>query len=475
MIEHIAEATTLTHSCCEPHGRVELPTWDLSDRLHWLEGFARRIDVHCDDLIAVVVAETGKSAWEAFATDILPLRASIQWHLRNSRAVLASHTVGGRPWWLIGQHHRVIRVPLGRVAIIATWNYPVQLLGIQLMQSLVAGNATVVKPSENSPRSQGLLLRLAAVDLPDGYLTRTPATREAGVQLLESNGFDHVIFTGSTEVGRVIAACAAQSLTTTTLELSGCDSAVVLAGADLRLATRSLWQAVTMNAGQTCMAPRRVIVESTVYRAFLAQLAPLVAGSRPMRLISTEAAKRMDWCVEDAIARGGHSLSGVFERAIGTLVRPVAVFDCSKTSALAIGSHFSPAVAIIRAENEQEAFAIQRSFGKNLSVSVFAPSATVQRISSDSRLIESLQSGFVTFNDTIVPTAHPGVSIRGRGESGWGASRGSDGLLELTRAVTISKTSRWLRLPTGEPTARVQRTFRRLLGVTAAPTRSGGS
>ena len=444
--------------------------WPLAERLHWLEGFGVRVDQHADDLIELIHAETGKSEWESFASEILPLRASIHWHLSNARRILASRRLSGRPWWMLGQRHQVLRLPAGRVAIIATWNYPVQLLGIQLVQSIVAGNVTVVKPSENSPRSQGLLLRLAAEGLPDGILTRTPATRAAGEELLGDRSvegilpFDHIVFTGSTEVGRVIAKRAAESLTPTTLELSGCDSAIVLASADAKLAAKSLWQAVVLNAGQTCMAPRRIIVESLIYRQFLTYLAPQVAGVKPMRLISQAAARRMDSCVRQAVSLGGHSISGVVEYSNQANVRPTAIFDCSATSELAMGNHFSPAVAVIRADDAAHALAIHNTFRKHLSVSIFASSQQARSLAADAHFIGQLRAGFVTFNDSLIPTAHPSASIRGTGESGWGATRGESGLLELTRSVTVSNTSRWIRMPTGEPDLKSQRILRAILG-----------
>ncbi len=448
--------------------------WPLAERLQWLEGFGIRIDRHADDLIKLIRIETGKSAWESFASEILPLRASIRWHLNNAPRILAPRRLSGRPWWMLGQRHEVLRLPAGRVAIIATWNYPVQLLGIQLVQSIVAGNITVVKPSENSPRSQGLLLRLAAEGLRDGMLTRTAATRAAGEELLgvQSLGanspgqvpFDHIVFTGSTEVGRVIAKRAAESLTPTTLELSGCDSAIVLASADAKLAAKSLWQAVVLNAGQTCMAPRRIIVEKSIYRQFLTSLAPQVAGVKPMRLISEAAARRMDSCVRQAISLGGHSLSGVVEYSNQANVRPTAIFDCSIASDLAVGNHFSPAVAVIRADDAAHALAIHKTFRKHLSVSVFASSQQARSLAGDAHFIGQLRAGSVTFNDSLIPTAHPSASIRGTGESGWGPSRGESGLLELSRSVTVSDTSRWIRMPTGEPDQKTQRILRAILG-----------
>ena len=182
----------------------------------------------------------------------------------------------GGAWWSIGQRHQVERVPLGRIGIIATWNYPVQLLGVQLVQALAAGNRVVVKPSERTPRTQALLLDLARrAGLPEGTLDVLPATRDAGAAMLQHAEMDHLVFAGSTAVGRRIAEAAARRLLPSTLELSGRDTAFVLADADPALAARTIWSAVTMNAGQTCMAPRRVLVDSRVYERFLAALARL--------------------------------------------------------------------------------------------------------------------------------------------------------------------------------------------------------
>lgn len=437
--------------------------WELDDRLGWLAGFSAAVEAHADELVDAVCADCGKSSWEAFAADILPLLACARWTASNARRVLASRPVRGKPWWLVGQRHWTDRVPLGSVALIATWNYPVQLLGIQLVQAIVAGNRVTVKPSEHSPRSQGLLLRLAADGLPPNVLRRTPATREAGEHLLTRESFDHIVFTGSTEVGRQIAASCAASLTPTTLELSGCDSAIVLRGADLALAARTIWQALSMNAGQTCMAPRRILVDAAVQRAFLAALAPFVAGASACALISEGAARQVDACVREAVASGGHSLSGVVEAPVGRRMRPAVVSGCSPQCKLARGDHFGPAAAVLAASGLDALVALHRSFPQHLAVSIFAAPQQVHAIASDRALVASLGAGFVTFNDAVLPTVHPGTSIRGRGLSGWGASRGEDGLIAMTRTVTVSQTSVSRRIPAGEPQGLTRRLLRAML------------
>jgi aldehyde dehydrogenase (NAD+) len=437
----------------------------LPVRLAWLAGLQSRVAASTDVLVDAVSAEVGKSRWEALATDVLPLVDSIRWHRRHAARVLVGGPVGGRPWWMLGMSHRIERVPVGHVAIIATWNYPVQLLGIQLVQALVAGNRVTVKPSERSPKSQATLLQLASEGLPPGTLDWTSSDRSAGEALLRDRRFDHVVFTGSTEVGRTVAETCARTLTPTTLELSGCDSALVLDDADPALSAHGIWDAVTMNAGQTCMAPRRAIVDARIWPRFVECLAPLVGASGPLQLVSAESASRVAQCVRDAAASGGRPLRGVVEDPRGARWRPAAVAGGDLMSALARGRHFGPALSVLAADGLAAAVALHRRFDQHLAVSVWCSASRARAMSRDRAVLSALSAGVVTFNDAVRPTAHPATSISGSGSSGWGATRGEAGLRAMSRDVSVSTTSTRMRTPSGEPTASVQSIFRRLSGL----------
>ncbi|MGA1056952.1 MAG: aldehyde dehydrogenase family protein [Phycisphaerales bacterium] len=434
------------------------PTASIEARRRWLDRFDRLIAADAANLIEIVCAELGKPDHEVVAAELLPLRAAIRWHRRMLPGLLRATPVEGRPWWLLGQRHWEVRVPLGRVAIIATWNYPLQLLGIQLVQAIAAGNRVVVKPSERSPRSQRRLLELAvAAGLPDGSLSWVEASREAGRVLLETERFDHVVFTGSTRVGGEIAAAAARSLTPTTLELSGRDSAFVLADADPQLAARVLWQAVEMNGGQTCMAPRRILVERSAMPGFLAALAPLASAARPRRLIDEASASRVWSVVAESLAAGGRTLSGAVEPPRGAWMRPVAVVHADPRSPLVEGDHFGPAVAVVEVASIEEALEIHERVDQHLATSVFT-----RRPRSISPWFSRLRASTVTINDCLLPTAHPAVSIGGHRRSGWGVSRGRAGMLAMTRTVTCSTTSLRLRVPPEAPAPTPLRWLRRL-------------
>lgn len=396
-----------------------MPDWSLRDRLAWLRQFRRAIVAGQDELIALAGEEVRKDAFETLVSDIVPLLSSCKWHERHARRLLKARRLRGGSVWQFGQRHWVRREPLGLVGIIATWNYPVQLLGIQLVQAIIAGNRVVVKPSERCPKTQGQLLAMAQeAGLAEGVLRVLPATREAGAEMLERERLDHLVFTGSTAIGRQIATALGPKLIPSTLELSGRDSALVLSDADLELAARSVGAAVRLNAGQTCMAPRRVLVHSGI-------------ADRFTKLLRAEVAK-------------GGTLTACDGATCETLVRV-----CQPDDALVEGDHFEPSIAVVACDSREEVLRIHRATGPHLATSVFTGD-----VAGAHEMVGALAAGTVTFNDAVIPTAHPAAPLPAKGASGWGVSRGELGLLAMTRAVHVSTTSRRLRVPTDPPTGR---------------------
>ena len=412
-------------------------------RQAWLRKFESAVAFHALEMSHEISDEIGKPREEAYVTELMPLIAAIRWHRKRARNIVRTQRMGGRPWWMIGRSLQVSRVPLGRVLIIATWNYPVGLLGVQLLQALVAGNTVVVKPSERSPRSQAQLLNIAqACGLPDGVLNVLDASPQAGRDALEEGGFDHVMFTGGTATGRAVAAHCAETLTSSTLELSGQDSAFVLEDANMMKAAKSIWMACTMNAGQTCMAPRRVFVERGCYRKFLEALAPYVAGAKPLQLIDHAAAQRCEDLARQAVASGGRSLSAVIDGARAGSLRPLAIVDCPVGANLVAGNYFGPVLAVVPVENFKQAIGFHGQHAHHLAASVFT--SDTKRVTRDFELSARLGVSVITLNDCVLPTAHPALAIAGFGQSGWGTSRGVEGLLQLSRAVATTTTANWL-------------------------------
>jgi aldehyde dehydrogenase (NAD+) len=162
------------HPAAPHHARIACAMPDLRARLGWCEAFEAAVVANEAELAGLVGEEIGKSRWDCATQEFMPLVASLRWHADHVPGLLASRRIAGGPWWLMGQRHEGVRVPAGRVLVIATWNYPLQLMGIQLVQAVMAGNRVTVKPSERSPRSQAMLVDLAAKCAAAAGLTAPP-------------------------------------------------------------------------------------------------------------------------------------------------------------------------------------------------------------------------------------------------------------------------------------------------------------
>ena len=450
-------------SIAEPDGaswtrpsRMGLP--GSKERCRWARRFGRLIAADVDELSKLANEEIRKPEWETVAAEILPTVASCRWHARRAKRLLADRRLRDRPWWLPGQSVRVTRVPHGRVGIIATWNYPIQLLGVQLVQAVVAGNRVVVKPSERTPRTQIRLLELAALaGLDEFELEVRSADRQAGASLLEDPELDHVVFTGSTRVGGHVAIACAERLIPTTLELSGCDSVIVLEDADPVLAAKVAWAGLVMNHGQTCMAPRRILVHESIASRFIAALVPLAAGAAPRALADRESANRHRALVADAVRHGAILASLGEDERDDEIVRPQVAIGCPVEAEAFSADHFGPLVVTATWADEPSLLALHRRGGKHLATSIFTGDGA-----RAARMAPRLGGGMVTINDTIIPFAHPAAPLAPAGDSGWGVSQGIEGLLSMTRPVVVSRTGR-LRVPPGEPDDRAKSMLRRLV------------
>jgi acyl-CoA reductase-like NAD-dependent aldehyde dehydrogenase len=340
-----------------------------------------------------------------------------------------------RPLWLWGQRDTVHRRPRGVVGIIGTWNYPLFLNGVQLIQALAAGNGVLWKPSEVAPASAAVLFDLLGrAGFPAGLVHLLEATREAGQDLLEAE-VDHVVFTGSASTGRRVASSLGSRLISSTMELSGCDAMFVLDDADLPLAARAAWFGATVNCGQTCVAVRRAFVHRSLYAAFADALAILVTAAGPVRLVLPSQVQEAERLVRAALAQGGRLLQLPLpdQNLAEDLCTPTVVIDARPEMALCREASFAPVLAVLPFDTVEEALQMNAQCRYGLGASIFT-----RDTSRANQLAAQLRAGMVTVNDVIVPTAHPATPFGGCGASGWGVTQGAEGLLEMTLPQVVS-------------------------------------
>jgi acyl-CoA reductase-like NAD-dependent aldehyde dehydrogenase len=324
------------------------------------------------------------------------------------------------------------------VGIIGTWNYPIFLNGVQIIQAVTAGNGVVWKPSELGPSSADVLSKLfQQAGYPRGLVHVLPATREAGHDLANAD-IDHVIFTGSSRTGRKLAETLGRRLISSTMELSGCDAMFVLEDADVNLAAQAAWFSATANRGQTCISSRRAFVHQSVYRSFIDALKPFAESAAPMPLALESQVEQADRMVQEAVSEGAIAITGASadpDNRDHMSCTPTVVADARPEMTVCQEASFAPIIAVLPFERVDDALRMDASCSYGLAASIF----TASRVRAN-EIARHLRVGMVAVNDVIVPTAHPATPFGGRRESGWGVTQGEEGLLEMTVTQVVSVT-----------------------------------
>jgi len=363
-----------------------------------------------------------RPAVETLTAELLPLLAACSFLERNAEKVLRERKAGvwGRPLWLPGVTSRVERRPFGAVLILAPGNYPLMLPGIQLLQALVAGNVVALKPAPGGEVAARLLIDLLVqAGFPPAVCTVLPT--DSGAEAV-AMGFDLIVLTGSAQTGRRVLQEAAKTLTPTIMELSGVDPVFVLPGADLDHVARRLVYGARLNNGATCIAPHRVFIQREDEAALLTVLRTMLEKKPPL---SCDIAGRMRLA---ALVKRIEAVGGRAET-----VGDVVIFtQMEGLYGLLDTDIFMPWLALTGVSDIEEALILEKSTSYALGASIFGP------VSTATQLARRLRSGSVCINDLIVPTADPRLPFGGAGGSGYGVTRGPEGLLALTRPVAVS-------------------------------------
>lgn len=408
------------------------PGWAAASpraRAATLRRLRRAVAARCELLVEAVGDRYGRTPVETLSSEIIPFADALRFLEREAPRLLAPRRLGrrGRPLWLWGSQAEVRREALGVVLIVAPSNYRLLLAGVQAAQALAAGNAALVKPAPGCAAPMAALAELLAqAGLPAGLfavLGEDPACVEAALDA----GVDRVAFTGSAETGRRIAAMLAPRLVPAALELSGNDAAFVLPGADLELTARALAWGAGLNGGAACIAPRRVFVIGRPMEPLIDRLAPRLEAA-PAREAAPGRAEALREMVAEAEALGARRLGPAPE---GDAIRPTLLRDVPPEARLLREDPFAPALSLIPAADAEAALALAARCPYALGASVFGPEAEARALAA------RIRAGVVTANDVIAPTIDPRLPFGGRGESGYGVTRGAEGLLEMTAPKAV--------------------------------------
>ncbi|HWI59004.1 MAG TPA: aldehyde dehydrogenase family protein, partial [Bacillota bacterium] len=405
----------------------------LSERLRIVRAFRHLLATEAEAVAATALGPSFRDPAEILAAEFLPLVDACRFLERQAPSILAPRHVGGRgrALWLWGAQATVWREPCGVVLIVAPSNYPLFLPGVQLLQALVAGNAVLLKPGHGgtaAARELDRLLRLAG--LPAGLVQVLPEAVES-VQAALEVGVQKVVFTGSAAVGTQILSELAVRAIPATMELSGCDAVFVRADADLDLAVRALVFGLRLNSGQTCIAPRRVFVARAVATELEGRLAEALCHC-PLSVLAPDPTARLLPLLVQALGTGAHLLCGEVHSG-QTLIGPLVLAGISLSSRLLQEDFFAPVMLIVTVSGDDEALAFAANGPYALGATIFSRDRQAAH-----SLAQRVNAGAVVINDMIVPTADARLPFGGRKLSGFGVTRGPEGLLEMTTHKVIS-------------------------------------
>ena len=427
--------------------RAAQSTWaklPIRERCAKLRGLRERIMAARNDLADAVVRESGKPRVEALFADVFVALDSAEYWSKNAANTLRTQRVPHHSTAAKAKRGYLACDPLGVVAVISSWNYPLAIPLSQIIPAVVAGNAVVCKTSDFTPQC-GALIEKPFIDaaFPKDLVTVVQGGGEVGQALIDAAP-DKVMFTGSVATGRRVAEACAKKLIPSVLELGGKDAMVVLADADLDVASSAaVWGGYT-NCGQVCLSVERLFVEQGVAGKFIRlcvektkklRLGPGTDASTDVGpLIRPQHVQRMSDLIRDAVSRGAKVLCGGNPRPdLGpNFFEPTVVTGVDSSMRLFQEETFGPILAIQTVRDAKEA--IVRA---NDSPFALAASVWTKNQSRGMSIAAELRAGAVMVNDAISYFGIAEAPHGGCGASGWGRTHGKAGLLEMVQMKYI--------------------------------------
>jgi aldehyde dehydrogenase (NAD+) len=370
-----------------------------------------------------------KPAAEVDLSEIYPVVGEAKHAMRRLRKWMKPRRVSA-PLALLGSRSRIVYEPKGVVLIISPWNFPFNLTLGPLVSALAAGNCAVIKPSEMTPNASACMKRILASLFDESEVAVIEGDAAVAEELL-ARAWDHIFFTGSPRVGKLVMKAAAEHLTSVTLELGGKSPVIVDRTADLDEAAKKIAWGKAFNSGQICIAPDYVLVDESVQAPFLEKLrASFDALGGPEErgwLVNDGHVTRIRKLFDEAVAGGAKVVTGgVFsDRAVS----PTVLADVPADSGLLREEIFGPLLPVLTYRNIEEALAMIAERDRPLVLYIFSRSRQVIR-----DLMRGTRAGGTAVNETLLHFYQLNLPFGGIGPSGVGKGHGQFGFEAFSNA-----------------------------------------
>jgi len=399
------------------------------ERGEYLRKMAAELDRRRDEIARTITMENGKPLAQSLGEVAMSVD-HLNWFAEEARRAYGSVV----PHQTKGKRHLVIKTPIGVVAAISPWNFPLVLAVRKVAPALAAGCAVILKPASATPLCAVALAECAfAAGLPTGVFQLVAGrASEIAQEFLENRLCRKITFTGSTEVGKGLVQGAAAGLKPLSLELGGHAPVLVFEDADLDAAVEGVMITKFRNTGQSCIASNRIYVHRSIYPRFLERFVQQTRGLKTGDglgdgvqvgpLINEAGLKKALEHIEDATHRGARLLCGGNRLpGKGWFLEPTVLADVPHEARCMSEETFAPVAPVCAFDTEAEA--VQRANASPYGLSAYAFTRDLPR---SFRLLEGLEAGTIGLNDAVPTTSQ--CPFGGFKESGWGRELGTEGM-----------------------------------------------
>ena len=418
-----------------------LSTSTARERIAKLRRLRSTIESYEQRLYEALRKDLRKNEFEAAVSEVIFIYGEINHAIRHLTGWMKPRRAG-KAITNIFAKNRIYYQPKGVCLIISPWNYPFQLLMSPLVSAIAAGNCVILKPSELSPATSTVMASLIEDCFDQEEVCCFEGGAEVASELLQLP-FDHIFFTGSTAIGKIVMEAAAKSLASVTLELGGKSPVVIHTSANLKKTAEKIAWGKLINAGQTCIAPDYVLIPEHLMEIFAghyisAAEALFCSGSATpdldvyAKIINERHFKRLCELITDATAKGAELVYGGLAQAETLTISPAILLNPPLDSALMQEEIFGPLLPVVPYKNLTEAVALINAKSKPLALYIFSKDAAVTK-----QIIRDTSSGGICVNDVLVHISNPKLPFGGVGTSGMGSCHGHYGFKAFSHERSV--------------------------------------
>ncbi|UZR95559.1 aldehyde dehydrogenase family protein [Chondrinema litorale] len=422
------------------------PNPSYKERLTNLKKLEAVVLKYREDIQEAIYQDFKKNHVESDFLEVLPTVLEVRHAIKKLKKWMKPKNAG-MPLALFGTKSRIITEPKGVCLIIAPWNYPFILAISPLIYALAAGNNVILKPSEITTHTSALMKKMIAETFREEHVTVIEGDVQTATELLEKP-FNHIFFTGSPVVGKIVMKAAAQHLSSITLELGGKSPVIIDESADVNDAAEKITWGKLINNGQTCISPDYLLIHKDKKAEFVQNVKSRInqfynqdgkgveSSNDYCRIINEKHYQRVSDLIGDALDRGAVLEEGGNTNSESNYIAPTLLSNVTLDTQIMEDEIFGPVLPIITYDHIDEAIKIIRSKEKPLSLYIFSKSKKAQKY-----ILKNTSAGGTAVNDVILHIAHNDLPFGGVNNSGIGKSHGKYGYLAFSneRAVLYQR------------------------------------